>query len=454
MWVAPELGNSSYVLRVPEAQATAIIDPLRDVSGYLRYLQRFPRRRLLSLETHIHNDFVSGSRELAANADTVIGASAQADLRYPYMPLEDGAHLALGNWAIKVLATPGHTPEHVSFLLLDPKGDPRALFSGGALMVGGAARTDLLGMPLARQLARKLYYSMRERFITLPRDTLLLPTHGAGSFCGATTGEKRTSTLGEERAANPLLRARSLEAFMSVILEQGPYPTYFRRMRSLNSTGAKRGDGTFPLPMILTMEQWDRLVSEGAAVIDTRDSERYDAGHIPGSYAVGADGPVSAWVGWLLPPERALLLLSQDEEEAREATRQLYRIGYDSVKGYLANGINTWRRAGRPVKTTPTLDGAELVQRLLAEDDPVLIDVREPREWVASHVPGSLNIPTATIPSHVSELPRNVPLLVHCAHGYRSSIATSLFEQAGFTDVVHVTGDFEQWKRVFSPSSQ
>ena len=231
-----DLGNSSYALYVAGAKESIVIDPWRDVETYFPSLASRGARRILALETHIPNDFVSGSRELVDQRGAELGASSEAELHYPYRRLVDGAELSLGDYRLRVWATPGHTPEHVSYLLVDPNEDPIALFSGGALMVGSAARTDLLGPLLARPLALKLFRTLRERIARLPAATPVFPTHCGGSFCGKGTPDRRATTIGEEQRSNPLLTASTVEAFLGQILDQPPYPRYFDRMRSLIGT--------------------------------------------------------------------------------------------------------------------------------------------------------------------------------------------------------------------------
>lgn len=441
LWFVPELGNASYVLTELGSGRTVLVDPARDVETYRAFLGPGRSAQLTALDTHIHNDFVSGARELSALHEGEAGESAYAEIAYPHRSLKAGERLPLGDWTLEVLATPGHTPEHVSYLLRSPQGTERALFSGGALMVGGAARTDLLGPEQARPLARGLYRSLGEKVSKLAASTWVLPTHQGGSFCGAVRGDRHTSTMREERATNPLLKARDFDAFLRVILAQGPYPAYFRRMRKLNSSVPEHASGEAPVPRSLPLERFDRLRAEGAAVIDLREPSQFDARHIPGSLSVPVDGPFSSWVGWLLPPERPLLFVATTEEEAKEGARQLFRIGYDQVVGMLGGGLRVWEEDGRAVAKLPWLDGPGLERALASAPAGVVLDVREAHEWFEGHVPGSVNIPVAALTSRVGELSREVPLWVHCSRGYRSSIASSLLEAAGFQHVVHIRGE-------------
>jgi hydroxyacylglutathione hydrolase len=444
-WAAPELGNCSYVLSFPQTGTAVVVDPVLDLDGYLPFLRALSPRRVLALETHVHNDFLSGAHALAKaiGAEAVVGAGAP--VTFAHRGVRDGDALELGDWRIVALDSPGHTPEHVSFLLRDASDRPRAVFSGGALIIGSAARTDLFGPAMARPLAHQLYLTVREKFLPLPGTVQLLPTHGGGSFCAAATDGKRQGTLASERAHNPLLRARSEEEFVSWILEQGPYPTYFHRMRALNLAEAAPAKEEAPHPRALALDRFDRLRAQGAMVIDTRRPVDFDDGHVPGSLSVGEDGPLSAWVGWLLPDDRPLLLVSENEREAGAATRQLYRIGYDKVEGFLAGGFPAWKDEGRAISKRQRMEVDELRRVLAAAGPGIVLDVRETHEWFSGHIPGSVNIPVSEIAARGRELPRDVPIYVHCAHGYRASVASSLLERAGFDRLVRVSGGYEEW---------
>jgi hydroxyacylglutathione hydrolase len=299
-FVTDELGNSSHLLLVLEAGIAAAIDPMRDVAQYLDVVERMGLKLTWALETHVHNDFVSGARELRA----------EAGLRYPYDGLRHGQELEVDPYRLRVISTPGHTPEHVSYLLLDEAGRPLTLFSGGSLMVGTAARPDLLGPASSWRLARLLYKSLHDQVLGLPDEVRVLPTHGGGSFCAAGAGGRRETTIGAERAHNPLALAVSEAAFIELALNQGPYPAYFEKMRGLNQVGAPLLGRGLPDPRRLSMEEFDAWRAQGAAVLDLRSAEEYSEGHVPDSYAVGVDGSHSAWVGWLLSPDRPLLLVA------------------------------------------------------------------------------------------------------------------------------------------------
>jgi hydroxyacylglutathione hydrolase len=442
---AEELGNSSHLLLVPEAGMAVAVDPFRDVAPYLETVEATGLRLAWALETHVHNDFVSGARELRAEAGAAIGASVDAGLRYPYEPLRDGREIELGPYRLRVLATPGHTPEHVSYLLLDEAGRPLSLFSGGSLMVGTAARPDLLGPADSWRLARLLRGSLRDRVMTLPDDVRVLPTHGGGSFCAAGAGGERVTTIGHERAHNPLVLAATESAFIEIALDQGPYPAYFDRMRGLNQLGAPLLGRQLPSPRRLSIDELDAWRARGVAVLDLRSAAAFADGHIAGSYAVGVDGAHSAWVGWLLPPDRPLLLIADTGAQERESVRQLARIGYDQVAGTLDGGLPAWVAAGRPVSTFPRIRSAELERRLLEGERLVVVDVREVHEWVAGRVPGSVNVPLHQVPSGAGALPLGTQFAVHCGHVYRGTLGASLLEQAGRGQVVVIEDGYEGW---------
>lgn len=445
IWQVPELGNASYVLHLPDENTSVIVDPTRDVDGYLAELPSSPGALVFSLDTHVHADFVSGSPELVQSAGAQHVASAGADLRFGHKAVSEGERLSLGRWQVRVLETPGHTPEHVSYLLIDPERRPRALFSGGALMVGTAARTDLVSPALSRVLAHEQYRTTHARLQDLPADVLLLPTHGGGSFCGASTCDRRTSTLGEERATNPLLQSGSEQEFLRKILEQGSYPLYFRRMRAVNAEGARLSHGRPPRPRLLSLTEFDAARAMGATVLDARDPEEFDRGHIPGSISIGLGGPFSSWVGWLFRPDRPMILVASGEDSANLAARQLFRIGVDTVEGFLKGGYKTWSREGRRVDRTLAVD-ARAVADLLARDAPLtVLDVREPYEWVRDHVPGSLNIPLPSLVTRIREIPKDLPVLVHCQSGYRAAIAASLLEAEGFERPYRAVCQFGAW---------
>jgi hydroxyacylglutathione hydrolase len=452
-FAADELGNTSHLLLVPEAGLAVAIDPMRDVAQYLEVVEQMGLEVTWALETHLHNDFVSGARELRAEVGATVGAGVGADLRHPHQALHDGQELDFGPCRLRVVATPGHTPEHVSYLLLDGAGRPVTLFSGGSLMVGTAARPDLLGPADSWRLARLLKQSLRDRVLTLPDDVLVLPTHGGGSFCAAGAGGERQTTIGAERAHNPLALAASDSAFIEIALNQGPYPAYFERMRGLNQLGAPLLGRRLPEPRRLELDEFDAWRAQGAAILDLRLADAFAEGHVPDSYAVGVAGSHSAWVGWLLDADQPLVLVADDRAQERESVRQLARIGYDLVVGALDGGFRSWADAGRPVSSYPRMLSAEMERRLLSGERLVVVDVRETNEWFAGHVPGSVSIPAHDLPLHARQLPLGATLAVHCGHVYRATLGASLLERSGHDQLIVVEDGFGGWTARHVPAS-
>lgn len=444
-----ELGNSAHLIIDHASGSAVVIDPVRDVGEYLRLADSEGVKITWALETHVHNDFVSGSRELVAARDARLGASNLAGLKYPYEALDDGDIIEVGSLLLRVLSTPGHTPEHVAYLLLNTDGEPTALFSGGALMVGTAARTDLFGPALSWRFAHNLERSLREKILSLPDEVVVYPTHGGGSFCAVGAGNAPSTTIGAEKSTNPLVRSTTSRQFVTQSLNVGTYPSYYARMRTLNQTGAPLLGPDPAMPPALDLAEMNSWVAQGAIVIDIRSASVFRESHIPASIAAGADGNLSGWIGWLFGPERPFVLISDPGEtglvQVNEASRQLSRIGYDRVVGYLDGGINTWKGAGRATISNETTTAAALATRLDADELLIVVDVREASEWHASHIPGSVNLPAHDIPSTTIELPLEIPMVVHCGHDYRATLGGSLLERSGYRNLTILEDGWEGW---------
>ena len=387
-FVETGLGNSAYLIGSHETKKGILIDPLRDVDRYLHAASERGLKLTHVLDTHLHADFVSGNREIAHRTGAVIGASAEAKVGFDHHPLTEDSVIDLGAFQIRVMNTPGHTPEHVSFLLLDDEGrTPSALFSGGALIVGGAARTDLLTPELTLPLARHLYHTIHDKLLRLPDEVEVFPTHGAGSFCVAPASPDRTTTIGRERTTNALAQAQSEEEFVKRALTGLPsYPTYYKYMRAINQKGA-RVLGGLPVLKPLSAHEVKAMMDEGVAVLDVRHHKEFGAGHIPNSYGIRVDAPLTTWAGWVIPFGSRIALVAESADTRSEATRQLIRIGYDDIVGYLEGGIDSWSRE-YPVETIPSMDAKELRERL---KEVTLVDVRQRSEWEAGHIPGAIH---------------------------------------------------------------
>jgi hydroxyacylglutathione hydrolase len=441
------LGNSAYLVGSRESRLAALIDPLRDVDGYVDEARRRDVEITLALDTHLHNDFLSGTREVAARTGASIGASADAAAEFDHRSLADGDRLDLGGNDLEVLATPGHTPEHISFLLRGSKSDaPIALFSGGALIVGGAARTDLLGTESAEPLARRLYRTMHGKLGPLPDDVVVYPTHGAGSFCAAPTSSERTTTMGRERQGNRLLQARSEAEFVRASLEDLPsYPTYFHSLRPINRRGPRVLGGLPSLPSLapLQVRSW---MDGGGAVIDVRPAPTFLAAHIPGAYGIPLEAPLGTWAGWFLPFGTPLVLVDEDPGRLEAATRALIRIGFDDLRGRLEGGMDAWKAAGLPVEHTPTIPPADLRAGLRGPDAPLVLDVRRDDEWIEGHIPDAVHIENGRLADEELDLPRDRPIVVHCHTWNRSTAGLSVLARRGFSDLALLRGGFEAWE--------
>jgi hydroxyacylglutathione hydrolase len=437
------LGNSAYLIGSHDTKMGILIDPLRDVDRYLHAASERGIRVTHVLDTHLHADFISGNREIAHRTDAVIGASAGAKLGFDHEPLTEDSVIDLGAFQVRVMTTPGHTPEHISFLIVEPDGKtPSALFSGGALIVGGAARTDLLTPELTQPLARQLYHTIHEKLLKLPDALHVFPTHGAGSYCIAPSSSERTTTIGNERRTSSLALARSEEEFVRRALAGLPsYPMYYKYMREINQRGAKILGG-LPVLKPLSASEVNALMNEGVVVLDVRHGKLFGAGHIPNSYGIRVDAPLTTWAGWLIPFGSQIVLVAESTEQVSAATRQLIRIGYDDLVGRLEGGIEAWARE-YPVESIPGITSKELRERL---DEVMLIDVRQKSEWDEGHIPGAIHFEGGRVAWEDLPFPQDKPLAIQCSSGNRSMSVSSVLRRRGYRNVIQVEGGITKWK--------
>ncbi|HSP08489.1 MAG TPA: MBL fold metallo-hydrolase [Candidatus Dormibacteraeota bacterium] len=432
---APELGNASFLVADTDRGVGMVIDPLRDIDRYLKVASDLHIKLTHSLDTHLHNDYVSGRRELAAEMGTGID------------DLSPDEELELGDQTVKAMSTPGHTPDHKSYLL-SQDGRPRALFSGGAVMLGAVGRTDLFGPHRAVGLALEAMRTLQVRLRGLPDDVAVFPTHGSGSFCGAGGRSGHETTMGHERATNPFFQTTEVMPFLARVLNQGRYPSYYTDMAAVNSAGAPLIGRALPPLARLDAPAVAHLMDSGAAVVDVRVGREYDRGHIPGSYSVGIDGPVSAWVGWLIARDRPIVLAGATAAQHRDAQRQLLRIGFDQIAGELDGGMDAWKASGRRLTAFETVDVEDMAQWILSAEPMTVIDTRDDHEWASGHVPGAVHMYVPDVAHHAGEISTEAPVAVHCASGYRAGIAASLLERAGLTRIIHVNGEYSDWDRL------
>lgn len=425
------LGNSAYVVDLDDGGAL-VVDPERDPRPYLRALDRRGLAPRFVAETHLHADFISGGRELAA-AGAQLLAPAGSDLASAHTALSDGDELDVGGLTLQVIATPGHTPEHLAYLLLDGA-RPVALFSGGTLVAGGIARTDLLSPEHTVPLARAAYRSIHQRLLTLPDGLEVYPTHGGGSFCAVTPGGERTTTIGHERTSNPLLVGGPDEdAFVARLLGGfGSYPPYFLELRDVNRAGPAVHGPTPPPLAQLTVEQVDGAAANGAEVVDVRRLAAFAAGHVPGTLSNPWRPQFATWLGWLVPRSRPVVFIADGTVDRHDLVWAALTIGFDDLAGELAGGIDAWRAAGRELVRTPLVDGS-------AADGRRVVDVRQRSEFAAGHVPGAVHVELGDLSGATGAVPDG-PVLVHCGHGERAMSAASLLERAGHRDVAVLDG--------------
>jgi hydroxyacylglutathione hydrolase len=442
----PGLGNTAHLVISETKVVAALIDPLRDVDQYLDVARAEGVQITHVFETHIHNDFLSGSRELASISGARIVASADACLEFGHQPVRDGDTICVGDVRFTVVATPGHTPEHVSFLVedLSVPSEPPTLFSGGSLLVGSVSRTDLLGHEHATGLAHQLYHSLHDKILPLGDDVVVYPTHGGGSFCTADASAGST-TIGRERRTNPLLALAGPDTFAEHVLRTMPnYPTYFNSMRAINRRGPTVL-GRLPHLARLTPQDVYERHQRGEAVVDMRSIYDYARGHIPGVFHVELRPAFGSWVGWIVPPGTPVVLVSDSSEMHQYAVRQLIRIGYDDLPGYL-DGMTAWEQAGLPVERVAILTMREVRARLQRGDPLVVLDVRQAHEWRVGHIPDAELVEAGDIAGADLCMPQDRLVATHCEHGQRAATALSVLERRGYENLALIAGGMDEWR--------
>ncbi len=444
------LSHASYV--ISSNGEAAVIDPQRDVQIYLEYLQRHGLSLTYVIETHLHADFVSGHLELArrTGAEVLMGARAQA--AFPHHAVHDGEQFRLGDVMLRVLETPGHTPEGITIEARD-SGDPErapALFTGDTLFAGDVGRPDLLGAVgiTKEELGGMLYDSLHEKIMTYPDETRVYPAHGAGSSCGKALRDVEFSTIGAEKLTNYALQPMSREEFIRVITEGQPEaPPYFSSDASINRQGAPELSDVMGRVRGLSPKELTDEVSRGALLLDTRDPETFADGYVPGSVNIGLDGQFATWVGTLLPMHRPLVLIAVGGRE-EESVLRCARVGYDNVVGYLEGGFERWKEDNRPVASFARVDPAELRDIMAGANPPLVIDVRKVGERATKSIEGTAFITLGELENYASSLKADGrPVVVHCAGGYRSGMAASILKRGGIESVCDLRGGLGAWEK-------
>jgi glyoxylase-like metal-dependent hydrolase (beta-lactamase superfamily II) len=425
------LGNSCYLVDLGDGRALAV-DPSRDLRAIRIAAEHRGLRFGYVAETHLHADFLSGACQLAATDGAQIVAG-DGGREFAHTALADADELDLSGLTLRALATPGHTFEHLSYLLLDGS-DPVALFTGGSLLVGAAARTDLAGAEHSDELTRAQFRSLR-RLASLPADTAVYPTHGAGSFCSAPPGAERTTTIGRELASNPLLAIADEDDFVRALLGGlGSFPPYFLRLGDIN----RRGPAILGQPPHLAptdIAAVEALRASGAEVVDVRLPELFAAGHVPGALSIPLRPAFATWLGWLADVERPLVFVRDADQDPDEIIWQCLKIGYERIAGELDGGITAWRAAGLPLNSNDTVPA-------LAVDTAALIDIRQDAEFAAGHIPGARNEELGSVAD--ADLPAG-PVAVMCGHGERAATAASVLERTGRPGAAIVLGGPPDW---------
>ena len=444
------LAHASYLL-ASDGQAV-VVDPQRDVDLYVKAATEHGLAIRHIFETHLHADFVSGHKELAARTGAKIYMGAQAGAQFPHVPVSDGFELKFGRASIRVLETPGHTPESICLVVTDKEKSisPWAVLTGDTLFIGDVGRPDLSPRHTPAQLAGLLYDSLHSKLLTLPDNVVVYPAHGAGSLCGKNMRAERSSTIGTERLTNYALQIKSREEFIAQLTSNLPArPEYFLKDAEINRTGAAPLS-ELPALRAITPPELEHMLRDGELALDVRSGDEFATGHVPGSINIALSGQFASWAGTVLGLTAHPVLIADTGQQLEEARVRLARVGMEALDGYLAGGVAAWKQAGLPVAKTQQIAPEDLHSRLQAQDVQVL-DVRRQPEWDAGHIEGATWWPLDNFKVAPPEIDRDAPLAVHCKSGYRSMIASSLLERAGFHHVLNVAGGFDAWQQAKLP---
>ena len=444
------LAHASYMLA--SAGEAVVVDPQRDVEIYLTAAEANQVSIRHIFETHLHADFVSGHRELASRTGAQIYIGAQAEATFPHVDLTDAFHLQVGQMRITALETPGHTPESMCFVITDEEKSPSpwAVLTGDTLFLGDVGRPDLSKRFTPAQLAGMLYDSLHQKILKLSDNVLVYPAHGAGSLCGRNMRAERVSTIGTERLTNYALQIKSREEFVRQLTSNLPArPEYFLQDAEINRTGAS---ALSDLPALSAIEpaELKALLAEGGFALDVRPGEQFAAAHVPGSVNIALSGQFASWAGAVLGLAAHPVLIAESQDAIAEARMRLARIGLEDARGYLRGGIEAWSAAGLPLSTLSQI-GVEALSGRLQESGFQVLDVRREPEWEAGHIAGATWWPLDNFRVAPPEIDRNLPVAVHCKGGYRSMIACSLLQRAGFKHVFNLVGGFDAWQQAKLP---
>jgi hydroxyacylglutathione hydrolase len=449
------LGDLSYFIGDDAQGIAAVIDPRADVDVYLELARRYKVAITHIFQTHIHEDFMSGALELAARAGSALNFMSHegggADYGYEHKKLRGGDTFEFGSVVLTARHTPGHTPEHISFLVAESKrpGTPYGVFSGGSLLINAAGRTDLLGPEQAGKLVAEQYHTLYDFYLGLDDHVLLHPTHAHGSPCGAQIGDRLSSSIGYERRFNPFLQARSLKEFHDFALgDLPPKPSYYPRLKETNTAGP---EVLWNLPRVpaLPAKAFKEALEEGKSVlVDTRMMLAFGGGHAPGAINIGARPELSVWAGWMLDAKVPLLLVLEDDENLEKVVRLFLRTGFTRFTGYLAGGMKAWDNSAFPLEEVRQVSVHELKKHA---GDYQIVDVRAPDEWKKGHIPKAKHMFLPDLPEQLDSLSKDAPVAVYCDSGYRASLGASLLQKEGFSDVCNSPGSWQAWTKAGYP---
>jgi hydroxyacylglutathione hydrolase len=446
-----ELGDASYLIGDDSARVAAVVDPQVDVEQYLELARKRGLTIKYVVQTHIHEDFVSGACALAeatGGAQVCVSGHDAPEYGFAHRAVHDGDVLELGAVRLTVKHTPGHTPEHISLLVAKTatKDAPFAVLSGGSLLVETAGRTDLLGPERVEELTSAQFHTLYDFFRGLDEGVLLYPTHVHGSPCGAAIGDKLCSTIGYEFGHNDLLQQPTEAKFRELALHNlPPKPRYYPRLKDLNTSAPAAAADKTLVPALPPAEFKKAMADTANVLVDTRHMLAFGGGHIPGAFNIGAGGPLSIQAGWMLEPDRPLLIVIESDVQLTTVLHHFARTGFNRFAGYLAGGMSAWENAGYELESLSQLHVKELARQQAQIAEFSILDVRSPQEWAKGHVPGARHIFLPDLPDQLKTLDKTKPMAVYCDSGYRASIGASLLRSHGL-EVLNVPGSWQAWK--------
>lgn len=447
------LAQLSYLVGDDVAGEVAVVDPRRDVDVYLETVRKRGLRVTHIVETHIHADFASGAHELKSRTGATICGGRSDDYGFEVEAMDDGDVIRLGSVTLRAMHTPGHTPEHISLLLSDAQqgNEPFGVLTGDTLFNLDVGRPDLVGHGTEKCLATQLYDSVFEKLVPLGDRVEVYPGHAAGSACGTSIGDRRQSTIGNERLFSPALRKKDQEHFVSWLLGSLPEPPrHYAWLKQVNAMGAPVR-GCLPVTPPLSAAEFQLgMQQDGTVVLDARSILAFGGGHIPGALSIALGAEFPTWVGWMIQPEESILLVLENESDIPRAAEHLFRLGYDRIAGYLHGGMTTWQNGGLPLEHVGEWTVHELNRR---KDDPsvTVLDVRADNEWEKGHIPGAQHIYVPHLEQHLGGLDPDQTIVVYCGSGYRASIAASVLKQHDFPSIVNIPGSWNAWTEAGLP---